>query len=250
MLVKENSNPDYTILIHRTSKATKEDFFKNGLFIAGGNDLEYTTSRYDGNNMTMLINIRDTAAYKNEYSTDGSSRCVIMKIPNTALQYVKGKTKPILYQTDNIAEQSGGMLQMKGQYQTVLLPEYILGTVEFEHGKMTEFAKNPNYTDLHNYKNDGLVCPQETIDSYREQKGVEKEDILINKMIAEENDKYMLQSSVEYEKCEEKRTETDIKEYSKKEMLLSKFNEMVRRIKNFFTKDRTKEENSKDVDQK
>ncbi len=259
MLVKENSNPDYTILIHRTSKRTKEECFEQGLPIAGGNDLDYTTHRYK-DNMTLLINVRDAHGYKGGWGKEDDARCIIMKIPNTALEYSEGETKPILFQTDNVAEQSGGMAVMVGQKQTVLLPEYILGTVEFEHDKMTEFVANPNYTQIHDYKNDGFVCPEETIDSFREVKGLKNQnrsmtlqEVLeeleefkkgeeeINKVIAEQNNQYMLEHPT-------KRTAADIKQYSKKEMLISKFNQMAMKIKNFFTKDKTKEENSQDVD--
>ncbi len=264
--MKENNDPDYTILIHRTSKRKREACFEQGLPIAEGNDLDYTTNRYE-DDMSLLINVRDAAGYKSGWSQDDDARCVIMKRPNTSLEYIQGKTKPILYQTDMEAEQSGGVVARKGRYQTVLLPEYILGTVEFEHGKMTEFVSNPNYTQIHDYKNDGLVCPEETIKSYKKQNGlteinmnltmeeavkkidiIEKEEILMNKIIVEENDRYMLQHPEEYiKKHEAKRSEADIKQFSKKEMLLSKFNEMAKKIKNFFTKDKNKEENSQNV---
>lgn len=265
MLVRENNNPDYTILIHRTSQRTKEEFFKEGLPIAGGNDLGYTTDRYD-NNMELLVNVRSAYAYKGGYDKDNRSRCVIMKIPNTALKYTEGKTKPILFQTDDIAEQGGGTGVIDGVYQTVLLPEYILGTVEFEEDKIIGFEKNPSYTEVHNYKNNGLVCPSETISSYREQnvwmyenhdldlkqamnkaKEDRQKESEINKEISKQNDRYMEEYPEEFSKQEEKRTEADIKKFSKKEMLFSKFNEMARKIKNFFTKDKNKEENSQDL---
>ena len=260
MLIKENNDPNYTILIHRTSKAMKENLFKNGLIIAGGNDLDYTTSRYKQDNITLLMSIIDAYGYKNKYCNN--SRCVIMKIPNTALEYTEGKTKPILYQTNNIAEQSGGMAVIEGEYQTVLLPEYILGTVEFEQGKITEFVKNPNYTEIHNYKNDGLVCPRETLDSYRKQHNMNSkqitlsslnlseymqelraEDKAINAIISTQNTNYMKTQQIP-------RTEDDIKEYSKKQIIpFSKFNQMAKKIKDFFkTKEENKGENSQYVD--
>ncbi len=260
MLVKENSNPDYTILIHRTSKRTKEECFEQGLPIAGGSDLDYTTSRYK-DNMTLLINVRDAYGYKSGWGKEDDARCVIMKIPNTALEYIEGETKPILFQTDDIAEQGGGMGVVEELKQTVLLPEYILGTVEFEHGKMTQFVTNPNYTEIHDYKNDGLVCPDEVLWDYKIKKGLRGSDIKkdeINETIIEQNNRYR-EHPEEYEQYSDKgikqeehyptkRTMDEIKQYSKKEMLLSKFNQMAMKIKNFFAKDKTKEENSQDVD--
>lgn len=266
--MKESNDPDYTILIHRTSKRKREECFEQGLPIAEGNELNYTTDRYGDDMMALLVNVAGAAGYKSGWSKEDDARCVIMKIPNTSLEYIEGKTKPILYQTDIEAEESGGWVAgRQGRFQTLLLPEYILGTVEFEHGKMTEFVNNPNYTQIHDYKNDGLVCPAETIESYRKQKGLnnvnmnmsienavkkvyemEKQEIFISKIIADENDKYMLQHPEEYQKYETKRTEADIKQFSKKEMVLSKFNEVAKKIKNFFTKDKNKEENSQNVD--
>lgn len=256
MLVKENNDPNYTILIHRTSRAMKEDLFKNGLIITGGNNLDYTTSRYD-ENITLVVSVINAYGYKNVYNNN--ARCVIIKIPNTALEYTDGKTKPILYKTNNIAEQGGGMAVVDGEYQTVLLPEYILGTVEFQQGKITEFVKNPNYTEIHDYKNDGLVCPQETLDSYRKQhmntekiylhstdiseyiKKLREENKVINDIICTQNTNYMKTKRAT-------RTESDIKKYSKKEMPFSKFSQMSKKIKNFFTKDKSKEENLNNVD--
>lgn len=245
MLIKENNNPDYTILIHRTSRTSKEEFFNNGLVIAGGNDLDYTTNRYK-NDLSLLINVANASKYKsNNYNT---GRCIIMKIPNTSLNYEKGKTKPILFQTDNIAEQSGGMVVLNdGTRQTILLPEYILGSIEFnEKNEISHFASNPNYTNIHDYKNNGLVCPKETIYSYINQNEDKKENLNhkdINEIICKENTDYMNGKYIPKETSYRK--ETEIKEYSKKGMFLSKFKQISQKIKSFFTKDKNKEENEK-----
>lgn len=191
MLVKENNNPDYTLLIHRTSRAKKEEFFKNGLRLGSGNDLEYTTSRYE-NNLTLFINIASAHAYKSNSLDNG--RCILIKIPNTALNYEKGKTKPILIKTDDMAEQSGGMIILNNDTrQTFLLPEYILGSLEFNNDKeISEFISNPNYREIHDYKNDGLACPSEVIYEYIKQNpevGYDKKD-MVNDIICRENTEY------------------------------------------------------------
>ena len=238
MLIKENNDPDYAILIHRTSRAKKEDIFENGLIIAGGNDISYTMSGYDEkkqDNFHLMLGIRDAAGYKSDWGQ--GSRCLVMKVPISALEYQEGVSKPILFETDMTAEQSGGMAVVKGKYQTVLLPEYVLGSIEFdENKKMQEFVTNPNYTDVHDYKNDGLVCTEQLISSYLKHKEIERNDSskqIANEEIIKENTDYM-----QHPENYTKRTETELKEYSKKNMLLSKFNEMARRIKQFFTKER------------
>lgn len=250
MLVNENNNPNYVILIHRTAKATKEDLFKNGLIIAGGNDLDYTTSRYENDNITLILSVIEACGYKNKYSKD--SRCVIMKIPKTALEYSKGKTKPILYQTNNIAEQSGGMAVVPGKYQTVLLPEYILGTVEFKDDKITGFSNNPNYTDIHDYKNDGLVCPSETLNSFKKQNNLDSNvsDEYINNVISKENIDYM--NYINYAQAQPtSRTEESITDYSQSQNItVSIINKLIKQIRNYFTniieKDKGEEKNNVD----
>ena len=191
MLIKENTNPDYILLIHRTSRAKKEEFFNNGLRLGSGNDLEYTTSRFD-NNLTLFINIASAHAYKSNRLDNG--RCILIKIPNTALKYEKGKTKPILIKTNDRAEQSGGMIVLDNDTcQTFLLPEYILGSLEFNDNKeISEFVSNPNYREIHDYKNDGLTCPIETIYDYIKQNPEAKHENkdLINDIICKENTEY------------------------------------------------------------
>ena len=219
MIIKENNNPDYTILIHRSSRVSKEELFKNGLLIAGGNDLDYTTSRYDNDNITLLYSIANASGYKNTNAND--SICAIIKIPNTALKYTDGKTKPILLPTDNIAEQGGGMAVVKGHNQTYLLPEYILGVIKYRDFNITGFEKNPNYTEIHNYKNNGLVYPQETINSYRNK--IQNKNNLI--------------------------TEKNIKQFTANQKIpFSKFNQMSKKIKDFFTNIKDKGGNFKNVD--
>lgn len=278
MLVKENSNPDYTIFIHRTRKAKMDEVFKQGLEIRGGNRLNddtmssYPNSKITGS-MTLLRTIKDAWNYKLEY-LDGSrrddrrdARCIVAKIPNTAIEYEKGKSKPILRQLDNTAEQGG--IVIAGEFQTQLLPEYIFGSIEFEDDKIVKFEKNPCYKDIHTHSNDGLVCSDELLHSYKvknnmlvrgesiksklqNRKAEREKNNKVNQIIGKQNDKYMLEHPEEYMEqiieSETIRTETDIKQYSKKGMLLSTFNQMARKIKDFFTRHKTREGDSFDVD--
>jgi hypothetical protein len=165
-IVIENSNPDYEILIHRTITEDVQNIFKNGLYINGGDDLEYTTSRYKSN-WELLQQISWGWAYKNSLNDPVSSRVIIAKIPKSALKYEPGKSKPILFVDNNGIAQVGN----EGGFDTsckptILLPEYILGSIEFDKKNIKEFKKNPNYTNNHNYKNNGLTFPSELIDDY------------------------------------------------------------------------------------
>lgn len=272
MLVKENSNPDYTIFIHRTRIGKLDSIFKEGLEIKGGNRLnDDTMSSYPKselrNSMTLLKCVKNAWAYKlqnldrSRRDDSKTARCIIAKIPNTAIEYVEGKSKPILRNLNKTAEQGG--IVIAGESQTQLLPEYILGSIEFEDDKIVGFEKNPNYKDVHVHANEGLVCPSELLHSYREKCGMlrkgesiesmlenrearREEDAKISQIIEIQNDKYMLENPKEYieqsKSDEPKRTEADIKQYSKKEMPFSQFNEMATKIKSFFTKDKAKEE--------
>lgn len=65
------------------------------------------------------------------------------------------------------------------------------------------------------------------------------DDITVSKLIAEENNQYMQKHT---------RDEKEIKQYSKRDMIFSKFNQMASKIKNFFTRDKVKEENTENVD--
>lgn len=228
MLIAENNNPDYAILIHRTSNVDKDTIFQNGLRIAGGNDINYTMSGYDEgkmSNFNMILGIRDGSGYK----AGGfyGPRCLVMKIPISALEYKEGESKPILKKSEMLAEQSGGMAVVKDHYQTTLLPEYVLGSIEYEGDKVKEFVRNPNYKDEHTHSNEGLVYTSQLMNSYSKQKEINETDKTTG--------------------IGDGRTENELKDYSKKGMLLSKFNEMAKRIKKIFSRDRTKEENKDDV---
>ena len=164
MLLRENRNPDYVIRIHRCLADKKESIFKDGLLLKAGNDLNYTTSEYSKSDLSLMISIKNAHAYKNPDMEDAS--CIICKIPRECVTYEKGKTKPILIQTKDAAEQGGGAATVDGTYQTILLPEYILGAVDYSNERITGFSENPNYKDVHNYSYDGMVCVDSVINDY------------------------------------------------------------------------------------
>ena len=137
MLIKESKSKDYTIFTHCDAKNIKlDEFFCNGLTIEGGTDLDYTMSRFGNSILPMLINIKNGYLYKNQDGHNKNPVCLIMKIPNSALNYEPGKTKPILFPTDKMAQQSGGLAVSANEVQHILLPEYILGAVQYEGDKI------------------------------------------------------------------------------------------------------------------
>lgn len=254
MLLRENRDPNYIIRIHRCLADKKEEIFTDGLRIKGGTNLDYTTSDYTGSDMTLMISVRDAHAYKNPRDED--ALCVITKIPKSYLEYQKGITKPILFPTQDAAEQSGGFITMQNGVQTILLPEFVLGAVEFSNGRITGFASNEKYKNEHDYLGDGLVFPDSVISDYYEKtktprvtEGMEswdlqdKQDSKIAQIIIQEGNEY------ELARKNGARTENEIKEFSLKEMPKSKFKMFFEKIKDFFKgKDTSKDKIGEEFD--
>lgn len=249
-LLKEFDD-EYYLYVH-SGRVEKEEVFENGLKIRSGNNLEKTATLYTNNlfkNKTdFFVEIMETPYYKN------SKRAVILKIPKTAIEYVAGESKPILMKTNEPAEDT--MMIDEFEKQTILMPEYVLGSVEYNGNQVASFERNPNYKEVHDYSNEGLICESGLIGTFEshiaaeEIKAGKREDgdfsnpvskEEANRMIIEQNNEFM-------KKKAETRSEADIKRYSKKDMLFSKFNQMVKKIKDFFTKDKKKEGADVDVD--
>ena len=254
MLLKENRDPNYIIRIHRCLADKKEEIFTDGLRIKGGTNLDYTTSDYTGSDMTLMISVRDAHAYKNPRGED--ALCVITKIPREYLEYEKGITKPILFPTQDAAEQSGGFITMQNGVQTILLPEFVLGAVEFSNGKITGFSKNERYKNEHDYLGDGLVFPDTVISDYYEKTGIARvENGLENSGLQSKQDEQIAQTIIqecnEYELARRKkgRTESEIKDFSLREMPKSKFKMFFEKIKDFFKgKDSSKDKIGEELD--
>lgn len=254
MLLKENRNPNYVIRIHRCLADKKEEIFRDGLRIKGGTNLDYTTSDYTGSDMTLMISVRDTHAYKNSRGED--ALCVITKIPREYLEYEKGITKPILFPTQDAAEQSGGFITMQNGVQTILLPEFVLGAVEYSNGKITGFAQNEKYKNEHDYLGDGLVFPDLVISDYYEKTKTPRVTVdMENGELQDKQDLQIAQTIIqecnEYELARRKRgrTESEIKDFSLREMPKSKFKMFFEKIKDFFKgKDTSKDKIGEELD--
>ncbi|MBR1539719.1 MAG: hypothetical protein IJ629_00790 [Clostridia bacterium] len=247
MLIRENNDPEHILIYHRTSRVPAKTIFQNGLLIAGGNNIEYTTSR-DPNNIGLFVNINGAAGYK----SDGGygSRVILMRIPKSAIEYEPGISKPILMKTDDVAEQGGGMAIVAGKTQTYLLPEYIIGSLEYEDGKIAGYIENPNYREVHDYQNNGLTCTEELIYSFIEQKRSDLQGLdfdtqieVADQLIIDENNEYMLHPE-KFPKVSPKvtRSEEEIKEFSLKDIVLSKLKKSFEKIKRIFDLDKEKDE--------
>ena len=126
-LMQEFEDPNYVLFVHKTGKVSKEELFKNGLKIFSGNNLEKTATLYSSNSLEHKTQFFTDIVTAQEYKN--SKRAIILKIPVTSFfDYEPGKSKPILRNTDEPAEDSGAMI--RGETQKILLPEYILGSVE------------------------------------------------------------------------------------------------------------------------
>ncbi len=165
MLLEANHDPECQLLIHRGKAKEKDNIFNNGLKIKGGADLNYTTHRFRGDDKNLLLNVARASYYKNPSNEDAI--CVLIMIPQKYLEYHPGETKPCLFQTDLPAELGGGMAFTEGK-QTILLPEFIKSTLLFKNGTIVANEENPNYKEEHDYQNDGLRCPDETLTNYME----------------------------------------------------------------------------------
>ena len=256
MIFRENRDQNYVIRIHRCLAEQRDEILKKGLRIKGGTDLDYTTSDYTGSDITLMISIRDAHAYKNPMGEDAI--CVITKIPKEYLEYEKGITKPILFPTEDAAEQSGGFVTLENKVQTILLPEFILGAIEYSGGKITGFTPNERYKNEHDYLGDGLVFPDSVIYDYYRKTGTQrvsnglenlaeqrKQDKQITKIIINECNEYEMarrQGKIAGEQVKNARTETEIKEFSLREMSKSRFKTFLEKFKSFFKgKDNSKE---------
>jgi len=234
MLMREQNDPDNLLLIHRTARVDAQRIFEQGLTIAEGNNLDYTTSRC-ASNLVLMISINAAANYKNPGGMP--ARAILAKIPKTAVKYEPGVTKPILQVTKETAEQSGGFMVISGKYQTRLLPEYILGSIEYQNDEIVGFIKNSRYRSIHNHSNEGLICTQEVIYDYIYQnEALSKENIdfdmkmdIANERMIEENTKMMSKAS---------RSEEEMKQYAFKDLVVSHLKSSIQGIKEIFHKDR------------
>ena len=141
---------DYIIGIHRTgdTPVTEHlllDVFNNGLInnghvMQGAKDncvsIERTVSLFK--NMTVFIGqLKAAKGYRN---SDGS---IIVKIPKSYLGMSDGEVKPIYFNNNG---------------QIRLLPEFIYGYVPVDDKyNCGDIVRNPNYTDTHEYENEGLI---------------------------------------------------------------------------------------------
>lgn len=149
----------HKIGIHRTGYTNFDEEDINDLFTKGlknygdimqGAQRNYinTTKTVDfESNFTIFIGMLKTACnYKG--CTTGA---VIVKIPEDYVEIgiVKKPTKPIYYNDNGVMR---------------LLPEYIYGYIPLgEKGIVGNIIRNPNYTDIHDYKSDGLISDGEDI---------------------------------------------------------------------------------------
>lgn len=170
--LEELWDKDYFIGIHRTGYSNIDgiigDVFQNGLINNGDAmlgvlhddpdrmiDIEKTVSECSDLNL-LVAQLKTAHGYKN---SEGS---FIVKIPKSYLGREAGEIKPIYFK--------------ENQYTKRLLPEFIYGFVPcYENGKkldLGEMVKNPNYTDVHDYDNEGLLYESDAL--YKMERGKSK----------------------------------------------------------------------------
>lgn len=141
---------NYIIGIHRTGYTMVDseiisDVFNNGL-INNGHIMQGVQDKYIDLERTVSI-ISDftllIGALKTAHNYKGSQGVFLVKIPKDYLDKNSLERKPIYSQEDITVR---------------LLPEYIYGYMPSDkEGNITEIIRNENYSDIHNYNNDGLL---------------------------------------------------------------------------------------------
>lgn len=151
-------NEDYAVGIHRTGYSRADsnylyDVFYNGLINNG--DLMQGVAQNDyisiGKTVSIYSNpiiavgqIKSACRYKD---SDG---VIIVRIPKSYIGLKNGEIKPIYYKENN--------------GNTRLLPEYIYGFLPVMNGNVGRLIRNPNYTNTHDYENDGVYYESDVLD--------------------------------------------------------------------------------------
>ena len=139
---------DYVICIHRTgldlekNKDQIDDIFNNGLMNAGGPYHGYTLTPIE--HFPLVITQVLTSSHYRQGTCKGG---IIVKIPKKDLGIKEGEPKPIWFQIN--------------EYNYRLLPEYIYGYIPSVNDKVESIYRNENYTEIHNYQNDGLCYDED-----------------------------------------------------------------------------------------
>lgn len=157
--LEELWDDDYVIGIHRTgySNANEiiQDVFTNGLINNGDSMLGCTYTKPD-----EMINLEKTVSVfsdlkllvwqlKTASGYKESQGSFVIKIPKSYLGQAEGEIKPIYYKENWLSIR--------------LLPEYIYGYVPCDNCNLGEMIKNPNYMNIHNYSNEGLLYESDAL---------------------------------------------------------------------------------------
>ncbi len=144
------NNEEYIMGIHRTglSPATPRfiaEVFDNGIKNLGDR-MQGMISRAD-RNIEKIVSLFDNfplliGQIKDAYKYKASQGVFVVKIPKSYIGVKEGEVKPIYFN-------DGGTMY--------LLPEFICGFIPVSEAGTGGFIPNPNYSDFHTYKSDGLV---------------------------------------------------------------------------------------------
>lgn len=144
-----HNSEDYILGIHRTgfSHMTNEmilQVFNNGLKNLG--DRMQGALSHSNKNIEKIVSFIDffpllIGQIKNASHYKTSTGVFVIKIPKSYLGEKAGEIKPIYF---------------RDKETMYLLPEFICGYIPVNDTTVGNFVTNPNYTDFHYYKNDGL----------------------------------------------------------------------------------------------
>lgn len=144
-----HNSEDYVLGVHRTgfSHMTNEmiyQVFNEGLKNLG--DRMQGMMSESNRNIEKIVSFIDffpllIAQIKNASHYKTSTGVFVVKIPKSYLGEKAGEIKPIYF---------------RDKETMYLLPEFICGYIPVSDTTVGNFVTNPNYSDFHDYKNDGL----------------------------------------------------------------------------------------------
>lgn len=136
-LIDATEGGKYRILIHRTftggdnleMDGITRSICQTGLRVFDGSSIDFTTSDYRNDINLIMSQIINAYTYK------GSDKVFILKVPVGALEYIPGKSEPIL------CEGEGRNLYNSGK-NCMILPQYIIGYVDVSKEGISTLKQN------------------------------------------------------------------------------------------------------------
>ena len=158
-LLKDDSSE---IWLHRTPQKDIESFFKDGLFVNSDN-INFTATKVEQNVESILRELDGAEEYKD------SNNIFLIKLPKSGLEYVKGKTEPILYTDGNSNHLNPKYIDsvINLEDKTLIHRLKYMSKNNIAEKEISEEAKKYNFSIFTSYKQNN---PKELANSYNDVK--------------------------------------------------------------------------------